>query len=217
MIVYIRSFIKKFCSANSERIFYKCSQGYVRKKLAYRIILTSHKLELKDQLSIYARYKLAVQGITADDESGIAAGLENINGPPLISFPSGKHDAVVEAKIRRVKENVRAIAHSVPYKMGRKLLAWAVQYGTYVTNLMPGPYAGVSPREALTGVKPDYKKVLPAEFGSFVQMVERDDAGNSMNARTSAAIVVLPTGTGAVKVLSLVTGKERSTESFTEI
>ena len=64
----------------------------------------------------------------------------------------------------------------------------------------------MSPREIMTGIKPDFKRSLPIGFGEFAQVLERDP-NNSLKPRTVTAIALLPTGRGPVKFTSLSTGK----------
>ena len=73
---------------------------------------------------------------------------------------------------------------------------------------------GVSPREILTGVKPNFKKCLPVAFGDFCQVLERNP-DNTMASRTVSALALLPTGNGPVKFASLATGKTITRERFT--
>jgi hypothetical protein len=64
---------------------------------------------------------------------------------------------------------------------------------------------GTSPRETLTGVKPEYKKCLPVSFGRFCQIKEKTT--NTLARRTMTGIALLPTGHGPVKFVSLLTGR----------
>jgi len=140
-----------------------------------------------------------------------------MDAPPHDPRGSGNHDGCVEERIRRIKENVRAIQAGLPYQMASPMMTWAVYYSTYVLNLMPKRVGdGVSPRELLTGVKPNFKKCLPVGFGDFCQVLERNP-DNTMAARTVSALALLPTGNGPVKLASLATGKTITRERFTII
>jgi hypothetical protein len=149
----------------------------------------------------------------SDPGTNIHAALNLIHGPPHVPTPAGKHDAVIESKIRRIKENARAIQASLPFKLDAKLLIWLIQYSVYVSNLMPGPYPGISPREALTGRKPEYSKALPFAFGDFVQISQRYP-DNTMAPRTFAAMAVLPDGNGSGHFLPLGSGDSVYSNAF---
>jgi len=137
-----------------------------------------------------------------------------VDAPPHIPRGAGNHDGRVEERVRRIKENVRAIQCGLPFHLGPQLLTWATYYATYVSNLMPKRLGdGISPRKLLTGVKPSFKKCLPVAFGDFCQVLERDP-NNTLNPRTVTAIALLPTGNGPVKFASLSTGKTITRETF---
>jgi len=116
--------------------------------------------------------------------------------------------------VRRIKENVRSIQCGLPFHLGPQLLTWATYYATYVSILTPKRLGdGISPRNLLTGVKPNFKKCLPLTFGDFWQELERDP-NNTLKPRTVTAIALLPTGNGPVKFASLSTGKTIPRENF---
>ena len=131
---------------------------------------------LCDTIKIFRSYNWKIQSVVSDGESGIAAAMAVIEGPPDPDDPigSGSQDGKVEERIRRIKDNLRSIALSLPYKFGNALTAWAVLYATYVLNLIPARVGcGMCPREILTGIKPEFKKVLPIAFGDFCQVQEK--------------------------------------------
>jgi len=93
---------------------------------------------------------------------------------------------------------VKAIQCGLPYHLGSEMLTWATYYSTYVLNLMPKRLGeGISQREMLTGVKPNFKKCLPVAFGDFSQVIE-SDTNNTLKPRTVTALALLPTGNGPV-------------------
>ena len=108
---------------------------------------------------------------------------------------------------------MRAIQAGLPYRLGQALLTWCIYYSTYVLNLMPHRSENISPREIMTGLKPEFKRSLPIGFGEFAQVLERDP-NNSLKPRTVTAIALLPTGKGPVKFASLSTGKTIVRETF---
>ena len=69
-------------------------------------------------------------------------------------------------------------------------------------------YINLSPREAFSGRKIDFKRDLRIGFGDYAEIFNIN-SDNSMASRTSAAISLGPTGnaSGSVKFLSLVTNR----------
>jgi hypothetical protein len=150
---------------------------------------------MKQQLSLYQRYEVVVNFVSADNEKAIDNACISIGGPPVIVRASGKKDGHVEVVIKHIKEAVRCIVASIPYNLSKFLLVWLVKYAVYTKNLIPTStnYQGVSAREFLTGVKPDYKRDLKVGFGDFCQVIERD-TDNTLRPRTVSAVALLPTG-----------------------
>ena len=132
---------------------------------------------------------------------------EIIDGPPHHPVGSGTHVGKIDERNRRIKDNYRAIQASLPFKFGDKLSVWAIKYSTYILNLIPMRVGdGMSPREILTGIKPEFKKVLPVAFGDFCQVQERVTSNSVTIMRTTTALALLPTGHGSVMFTSLSTG-----------
>ena len=169
---------------------------------------------MADSLAIPRQHKWLIDGVISDGEYNFGNALEVLDhAPPHIPRGSGHHDGRVEERVRRVKENVRAIQASLPYRLGEQMYSWATYYATYVLNLMPPRTGSISPREILTGVKPDFKKCLPVAFGEFCQVWEAHP-DNSMQPRTVTALALLPTGRGPVKFASVTTGRTIVRETF---
>ena len=168
-----------------------------------------------DILRIYKHHGWTLTSFRSDGEYNFENALNLlVNAPPHVPRGSGSHDGRIEERVRRIKENVRAIQCLLPYHLGRPMLTWACYYATYVLNLMPKKLGdGISPREMLTGVKPNFKKCLPVAFGDFCQVLERD-TNNTLKPRTVPALALLPTGNGPVKFASLFTGKTITREQF---
>ena len=163
---------------------------------------------LCDTFKIFRSYSWKIRSVVSDGEGGIAAAMAVIEGPPHDPIGSGTHDGKVEERIRRIKDNLRSIAMSLPYKFGDALTTWAVLYSTYVLNLMPARVGcGMCPREILTGRKPEFKKVLPIAFGDFCQVQEKRTLKGVWTQRTVSALAILPSGNGPVRFVSLATGK----------
>lgn len=76
----------------------------------------------------------------------------------------------------------------------------------------------VSPVEAFTGCKVDYKTDLRVGFGDYVEAYD-PKADNSLRPRTQAAIALMPVGNsmGSVHILSLDSGKIFRRDHFTPL
>jgi len=109
---------------------------------------------------------------------------------------SGAAEAVprVEAKIRRIKERMRAVFHTLPYKLDWKLLVWLVRYATLRLNgeISTKCKDNLSGRERLYGRRND-KAWIRHGFGDYVQVHDKE-TNNTMKARTQGALALAPTG-----------------------
>ena len=170
---------------------------------------------LSDVLQIYCSHGWKITRVHSDGEYNFENALEKIANAPLHRpRGAGNHAGRVEERVRRIKDNVRALQAGLQFRMGQPMLVWATYYLTYVLNLMLKREGdGVCPRQILTGIKPDFKRSLPVGFGDFCQVLERD-TNNTLKARTVTALALLPTGNGPVKFASLSTGKSLTREQF---
>jgi hypothetical protein len=135
--------------------------------------------------------------------------------------PSGaaQHVPAIENKIRQIKERVRAVLNTLPFTLpGTRILC------SEMSNMMPchSRVDSISPREAFTGRKIDYKLDLRAAFGDYIQAhvpnVTQQDV-KPMNPRTTGAIVVSLVGNlqGSVKVIDLNTMRVIIRDKFTRL
>eukprot|EP01038_Epipyxis_sp_PR26KG_P002019 gene2019-2861_t len=111
----------------------------------------------------------------------------------------GQHVAVIESRIRRIKERVRAHVSVLPFKLTKRSMVWLVVFVVYRYNCLPigGDSDVISPRQRFTGFKPDLKKDLSLGFGDYVQALiprNKSFASNNMEERTEGAIALYPTG-----------------------
>ena len=120
---------------------------------------------------------------------------------------------MIERQIRVIKERVRAIRHTLPFKVIPLIMLIKMTYfSIFWTNAFP-PKSGVSetisPRKIITGQQMDYMKHCLLPFGAYVQTHEEPNPTNSLQARTIGAICLGPTGNlqGSYKFLNLRTGK----------
>ena len=181
---------------------------------------TAHQLSLglKEILSVLKRYDWSVSAVRADNEGGIGPALELIHGPPHEPVGAGTHVGQVEERIRRVKDNYRSLQASLAFKFGDAIATWAVRYAAYVLNLTPMRHSPQAcPREILTGIKPDFKVVLPVAFGDLCQVREKKTSNSVTEFRNISALALLPSGAGSVLFVSLTTGRVISRDQFTII
>ena len=124
----------------------------------------------------------------------------------------GQHVAVIESRIRRIKERIRSHVSVLPIRLTKRSMVWLVIFVVYRYNCMPIGEDGdsISPRHRFTGIRPNYKRDLKLGFADYVQaLVPVNNAinRNGMNQRTEGAIALYPTGnTGAWRFLLLNNG-----------
>jgi Reverse transcriptase (RNA-dependent DNA polymerase). len=124
--------------------------------------------------------------------------LKNLDG----SFPgvaidatgAGDHLPKVDAKIRRIKENVRSILAGLPYSLPKNRIKDLV---TYVVNRMNTRRTtalsdNVCPRAKFTGKKIDYTREFSLGFGDYVEAYDPKVRSNSMQERTEPCIALYP-------------------------
>ena len=124
---------------------------------------------------------------------------------------NNEHVPEIERHIRTVKDRVRCMYNSVPFKkMPSRMIVEMVTSATFWLNMFPprdGVSKTISPRGIIHGLTVDYNKHCQLEFGSYAQVDEEHD--NSMQTRTTGAISLRPTGNeqGGHYFMSLTTGR----------
>ena len=117
----------------------------------------------------------------------------------------------VERYIRTVKERMRGISNTIPFKrLTRNMVMELAKAVVYWLNSVPsnmGVSPTMSPRTIITGQLLDYHKHCHYEFGKYVQTHEEHD--NSLLSCTVGAIALRPTGNqqGGYFFMSLHTGR----------
>ena len=132
-------------------------------------------------------------------------------GVALNTTSRDEHQGDIERYIRTIKERVRCLHNSVPFKRvpGRMLIEM-VKNSVFWRNSFP-PEDGVSehlsPRAIVTGQSVDFHRHCKYEYGEYVQTHEEHD--NTMSARTVGALAMRPTGNmqGGHYFFSLATGR----------
>jgi hypothetical protein len=148
----------------------------------------------------YKSEGFSVDLVYCDREGGIIASKEILkeNGIVLNLSSSGQHVPIIERNIRTVKERIRAILSSLPFRVPYIFMPYLVDFAVMRINSMPKStmLSKISPRELFTGRKIDYKKDLRFGFGDYVQ-VEITNVINKNSVRiprTEGAIAMAPTG-----------------------
>jgi hypothetical protein len=108
---------------------------------------------------------------------------------------AGEAVAIIERKIRHIKERVRAIMNTLPNPLTDKLIQWLVRFAVNRIVLVAtrNSIDQISPREKLYGRKLNVAKELKHGFGDYVQ-VHADTIDNSNKPRTQGAIALMSAG-----------------------
>jgi hypothetical protein len=110
----------------------------------------------------------------------------------------------IERHIRTLKDRVRAIYTTLPFKsIPKRMLIELIYNCTFWLNCFPtteGISATMSPRSIITGYQVNFEKHCKLEYGEY----------NSLAPRTIGAIAMRPTGNfqGSYVFYSLRTGKK---------
>jgi hypothetical protein len=107
------------------------------------------------------------------------------------------HLAVVDTKIRRVKEIMRAIIAGLPYQLPKDRMKDLATFAVNRTNLKStaGLISDESPQVQFTGMKPEYKSEFGLGFGNYVEAYNPRAEGRSNDvtlARTEPCIALYP-------------------------
>jgi hypothetical protein len=149
----------------------------------------SVRYALNQQIREYRARDFAINTIWSDREGGILklkADLQD-TGIKCESASTKKHVPGIEVRIRVIKERCRAVLNTLPFLLPRSLLKHLVAYAVSRINMIPTTTIrsdGVSPREAFTGRRVDYKIDLRIAFGTCVQINTFAEPINSMAPRT---------------------------------
>ena len=154
---------------------------------------------LESNIHHITKYGFKIKMVRVDGEGAISttwfeSKISSL-GIILDTTGAGEAVAVVERKIRQVKERVRAIINTLPYTLTEKLEGWLVRFAVNRIVLVPtrNSIAYSSPREKLYGRKINVDKELKHGFGDYVQ-VHTDSVDNSNRPRTQGAIALMSSG-----------------------
>ena len=152
------------------------------------------------QIGMFKTQGFVVTAVLFDGESAIGAlanDLAHQLGVPIIPVAPGSHVGKVERKIRQIKERMRCVVTTLPYKLPLPFIPWLLYYCVTRINMLPSRLAvdRTSPREAFSGRKTNYKRDLCLPFGDYVQVHRENIVKNAVDVpRTEGAIALLPTG-----------------------
>jgi len=175
---------------------------------------------LFEQLDKYSSRRFDITMLLTDGEGALVALSNDLNARGISVNPvgAGAHVPEVERKIREIKEGVRGILNTLPYRLPLGLLVHLVYFIVSRRNLISHrvDLINISPFEAFNGRKINFKRDLRVGFGDYCEIVDRY-SDNSMRPRTQPAIALYPTGniSGSVKFYSLTTGHLVTRDQFT--
>ena len=166
---------------------------------------------LRRVVNIYARGGFQVTTAMMD---GAFSGLHDMCNQLQVTLNTtsrDEHVGDVERDIRTIKERMRSISNTIPFKrLTRNMVMELAKAVVYWLNSIPsnmGVSPTMSPRTIITGQLLDYHKHCQYEFGEYVQTHEEHD--NSLLSHTIGAIALRPTGNqqGGYFFMSLHTGR----------
>jgi hypothetical protein len=154
---------------------------------------------LKAMMSIVSFRGCRVHSVVHDPEKSIGAAARAF---PDIYFEETDvkgHVVLAERLIEELKEIIRSVKWSLPFRLPAKLMQHLVSYATIRRNSVYTKSLGekISPREMLFGRKLDYKKELAYGFGDFVKVYNTSVRKNTMDKRAMDAIALYPTGSAS--------------------
>jgi len=122
-----------------------------------------------------------------------------------------EHVPEIERFIWMVKERVRAIVNTLPFKQyPNRLIVETVYNAIFWLNCFPhrdGIHPTLSPRTIISSSTINYNKHCALQFGTYVQVHEPHN--NSLLHRTTGALALRPSGNmqGGFYFMSLTSGK----------
>ena len=173
----------------------------------------SAMLGIDSMLSILSRNMYTVCDLYIDGEKAVEAITEALasKGISVNRVSKGQHVAIAETMISTIKEHIRSIVHSLPYRINSAILAGLVYYAIQRINMLPSSTSKskVSPREMLIGRKTDALTDVRHEYGEYIQVYDAPKRSNSMEPRTIGAIALHGTNNhqGSIYAYALATGE----------
>ena len=140
-----------------------CIDLYFIVGLTFLLSVTAQKAAVESQVSAYKSRDYYVTYILNDNESAISAAISSINEMGVVINQTAKNEHVpeVERAGMTLKERVRAVWNTLPYKLTNEMIVGLTYYACKMVNMFPkaNRIGGFSPKELFTGVKMDYKRI----------------------------------------------------------
>jgi hypothetical protein len=135
--------------------------------------------------------------VYADPQRGFGALQGSFPGVSIDVSGASDQLAVVDTKIRRIKEIMRAVLSGLPYRLHKDRIKDLATFAVSRTNLKStaGLVSNKSPRVRFTGVKPEYKSEFGLAFGDYVEAYNPRAEGRSNDVtmpRTEPCIALYP-------------------------
>ncbi|KAA8494425.1 hypothetical protein FVE85_2666 [Porphyridium purpureum] len=167
---------------------------------------------LRKQLAHAYAHRIKIEELRSDREAGIVAIVTQLMNEGIIPEFTAATEAVPSAEraIRTLKERVRCVTHSLPFRLPDTLVPAAVEFCRQGLNMLSSTVSNdtaCSAQEIVTGRKPDAKRDLRLEFGAYAQ-VHRAKTSKTMEPRTVGCISLHGTESiaGSWKFYVLATG-----------
>ena len=171
-------------------------------------------------LAVLASQNFRTSVIMSDGEGAVISLVDELGklGVEVDISGAGGHVAIVERRIRVIKERVRShVAYHLPFTLSTVGITMCVLYVISRLNYEPSGLweSAISPREAFIGRKPDGKRDFRCSFGDYAQCTV-PNTDNTLKSRTEDCVVMLPLGnrTGTVRMLSLGSGRLVNRDQF---
>ena len=142
--------------------------------------------------------KVECEAIECDMESAVAGAKAKIESELKVEVQQiGDNVAEIERGIGTVKMVCRKVKAGLPFNLYGILFVFLVAWAVSGINMWTSPnYIGkLSPKEALTGRKPDASKEMNASFGDYIRTDATNAAfANNLDNRAVEAIALTPLG-----------------------
>ena len=209
---------KPFLATDSARIHFRTCYPLANREPA----TIREALDLT--LNVYNDGGFTIKDIDADQE--FKAVLEPAKDGMEVEVnyaPANTHVPGAERNNQFLKERIRAMFHSLPYRcIPRTMLDYMAMHATHLTNLIPpddSPYPTYSPWTIVTGRQLDYERHCQFAFGEYVMAHEEEQPRNSMVGRGRRTVYLRPSPNdpGGHDVFDLDTAKVISRRHLTKV
>ena len=127
-----------------------------------------------------------VESFCDNEKAVVAMGKEiNMKGQRLDLTGVAQHESIVENGIKQIGNCTRAVLSGIPFSWPKFLMFFLLCFVVMSINMVPRStnFSGLSPKEILTGQKPDYLRDCRIECGEYMQ-VENPTTGRAKNNTT---------------------------------